>query len=244
MQCRDRIRPFRINVRLGIFMIAALVVLAPRAAAADAPITVETLLRKMGDTRWLAVPPQAGERTVQFSSYDRASRLEDGKIDPPLRQRRPRPLPARRGGGRPAGMGAGRGRRAPATCRGSGVRNPDGELRIYIDGGTTPALAAPFAAITNGEIKPFAAPFGHDASRGRNLYFPFPFAKSIKITHDQGGPVLPGERDDLARGDEGRELFARGARSGQPRASRRPAARCCDPAGLPGEPEWRSELRR
>ena len=49
-------------------------------------------------------------------------------------------------------------------------------------GAGTPAVAAPFAAITNGEIAPFGAPFGHDASRGRNLYFPFPFAKSIKIT--------------------------------------------------------------
>ena len=64
--------------------------------------------------------------------------------------------------------------------------NPDGELRIYIDGSPTPALAAPFPAITNGEIAPFADPFGHDASRGRNLYFPFPFAKSIKITTTKG----------------------------------------------------------
>lgn len=65
--------------------------------------------------------------------------------------------------------------------------NPAGELRIYIDGATVPALAAPFPAITNGEVAPFGAPFGHDASRGRNLYFPFPFAKSIKITTTKGG---------------------------------------------------------
>ena len=49
-----------------------------------------------------------------------------------------------------------------------------------------PLLSAPFPAITNGEIAPFGAPFGHDASRGRNLYFPFPFAKSIKITTTKG----------------------------------------------------------
>src|SRR5260370_13821535 len=66
----------------------------------------------------------------------------------------------------------------------SGNRN--GELRIYVDGSNTPALAYRFAAITNGEVKPFEAPFGHDASRGRNLYFPFPFAKSIKISTTKG----------------------------------------------------------
>ena len=76
------------------------------------------------------------------------------------------------------------------------MRNPDGELRIYIDGGTTPALAAPFAAITNGEIRPFLAPFGHDASRGRNLYFPFPFAKSIKITTTKGDQYFQVSRHD------------------------------------------------
>src|SRR5262249_21781351 len=43
-----------------------------------------------------------------------------------------------------------------------------------------------FPAITNGEVAPFGAPFGHDASRGRNLYFPFPFANSIKITTTKG----------------------------------------------------------
>src|SRR3954462_11927977 len=154
---------------------------AARAMSAEDVVTVESLLRKMADTRWLAQAPQAGERTVQFSSYDRASRLEDGKmIHPFANGDRGHYL-------RVEGQGAKK-EWVLAEAEGPGYvsriwsANPDGDLRIYIDGGATPALAAPFAAITNGEIRPFEAPFGHDASRGRNLYFPFPFAKSIKIS--------------------------------------------------------------
>jgi hypothetical protein len=139
----------------------------------------------MTDTRWLAEPPWAEERSVQFSSYDRATRLENGKMLHPFAN-----------GDRGHYLrieGAGDRREwVLAEAEGPGFlsriwsANPDGELRIYIDGGKTPALAAPFAAITNGEIAPFGAPFGHDAARGRNLYFPFPFAKSVKVTTTKG----------------------------------------------------------
>src|SRR5208283_2547877 len=171
-----------------IAMLCVLSVMAPQVRAADETITVETLLRKMTDTRRLAVQPAASERTVQFSSYDRASRLENGKIVHPFAN-------GDRGHYlRVEGEGDHR-EWVLAEAQGPGYvsriwsANPDGELRIYIDGAAVPALAAPFAAITNGEIAPFGAPFGHDASRGRNLYFPFPFAKSIKITTTRGGQV-------------------------------------------------------
>jgi len=171
-----------------VAMLCVLSVMAPQVRAADETITVETLLRKITDTRRLAVPPAAGERTVQFSSYDRASRLENGKIVHPFAN-------GDRGHYlRVEGEGDHR-EWVLAEAQGPGYvsriwsANPDGELRIYIDGAAVPALAAPFAAITNGEIAPFGAPFGHDASRGRNLYFPFPFAKSIKITTTRVGQV-------------------------------------------------------
>jgi hypothetical protein len=157
---------------------------ASQAEAAD-EVTVEFLLNRMTDTRWLATPPKVGERTVQFSSFDRASRLVDGKILNPFAN-----------GDRGHYLrveGSGKEREwVLADTQGPGYvsriwsANPDGELRIYIDGSKTPALAAPFAAITKGEIAPFGPPFGHDASRGRNLYFPFPFAKSIKISTTKG----------------------------------------------------------
>jgi hypothetical protein len=169
------------------------------ATAAEDVITVETLLRKMADTRWLAQPPAAGERTVQFSSYDRASRLENGKmIHPFANGDRGHYL-------RVEGQGDRR-EWVLAEAQGPGYvsriwsANPDGELRIYIDGAGIPALAAPFGAITNGEIKPFLEPFGHDASRGRNLYFPFPFAKSIKITTTKGDQYFQVAVTTLAQG--------------------------------------------
>jgi len=168
-----------------ITILCLLSVMATQVRAADNTITVETLLRKMTDTRWLAVPPAAGERTVQFSSYDRASRLENGKMVHPFANGdRGHYLRVEGEGGHREWV--------LAEAHGPGYvsriwsANPAGELRIYIDGALAPALAAPFAAITNGEIAPFGAPFGHDASRGRNLYFPFPFAKSIKITTTRG----------------------------------------------------------
>ncbi|MGC8644303.1 MAG: glycoside hydrolase family 172 protein, partial [Isosphaeraceae bacterium] len=169
----------------GIALFSVLIFSPGWARADDEAITVETLLWKMMDTRWLAVPPQPGERTVQFSSYDRATRLEGGKIVNPF---------ANGDAGhylRVEGKGDHR-EWVLAEAKGPGYvsriwsANPDGELRIYIDGNPKPALAASFPAITNGEIEPFGAPFGHDASRGRNLYFPFPFAKSIKITTTRG----------------------------------------------------------
>ena len=173
------------SAAIRIAILSVPLAMAAPAGAADDAITLETLLRKMTDTRWLAASPQPGERTVQFSSYDRATRLEGGKIINPF-----------------ANGDAGHYLRVEgkgdlqewvlAEALGPGYvsriwsANPDGELRIYIDGNPTPALSAPFPAITNGEVAPFGAPFGHDASRGRNLYFPFPFAKSIKITTTKG----------------------------------------------------------
>ncbi|AMV40694.1 glycoside hydrolase family 172 protein [Planctomyces sp. SH-PL62] len=159
--------------------------LTAAAAAPPGPVTVESLLGRMADPSRLAEPPEAGERSFQFSSYDRASKLVDGKIVEPFAN-------ADRGHYlRVEGEGDRR-EWVLADAEGPGYvsriwsANPDGELRIYIDGAAEPALAADFATITNGGIEPFSAPFGHDASRGRNLYFPFPFAKSIKITTTKG----------------------------------------------------------
>src|SRR5262245_16257514 len=156
-----------------------------RLNADDDMVTVQSLLKQMSDARWLAEPPRPGERTIQFSSYDRASKLVDGKITNPFAN-------GDRGYYlRVEGEGDHR-EWVLAEAEGPGFvsriwsANPDGELRIYIDRATTPALAASFPAITNGEVAPFGAPFGHDASRGRNLYFPFPFARSIKITTTKG----------------------------------------------------------
>jgi|GEM_PF-6309350 len=119
-------------------MLCVLSVMAPQVRAADETITVETLLRKMTDTRRLAVQPAASERTVQFSSYDRASRLENGKIVHPFAN-------GDRGHClRVEGEGDHR-EWVLAEAQGPGYvsriwsANPDGELRIYLDQADTGA---------------------------------------------------------------------------------------------------------
>lgn len=159
---------------------------SPRAD--EKPITVETLLGRMTDLRWLAVAPAPGERTVQYSSYDRASKLgPDGKLVNPfangdcgqyLR------IDKRPGGSREFVMAEAEG---PGYVSRIWSANPTGEIRIYIDGSDVPALKADFTALTYGKVAPFAPPFGQETSRGCTLYFPIPFAKSIKIVTDKGG---------------------------------------------------------
>ena len=192
-----------------IALLSVLLVVAPPARAVDDTITVETLLQKMSDTRWLAVPPQPGERTVQFSSYDRATRLEGGKIVNPF---------ANGDAGhylRVEGEGDQR-EWVLAEAKGPGYvsriwcANPDGELRIYIDGSPTPALAAPFPAITNGEIAPFDGTVRPRRLARAQPLLPVPVREVDQDHHDQGKAVFPGQRHDFRRGDKGRELFCRG----------------------------------
>ncbi|WP_165228389.1 glycoside hydrolase family 172 protein [Aquisphaera insulae] len=180
-EASPRIRP----ARLALSTIAAFLAVVAPSRADDEAVTVESLLKRMADTRWLASPVAEGERTVQFSSYDRATKLVDGKIVNPF---------ANGDAGhylRVEGEGD-RKEYVLAESQGPGYvsriwsANPDGNLRIYIDGNATPVLAGPFQAITEGKVAPFTAPFGHNASMGRNLYFPFPFARSIKISTTKG----------------------------------------------------------
>ena len=63
--------------------------------------------------------------------------------------------------------------------------NPHGKLRIYLDGAI--ALEEDFGALLRGHVKEFPAPFGAERSRGCNLYYPFPYAKSMKVTCSEGG---------------------------------------------------------
>ena len=95
---------------------------AARAMSAEDVVTVESLLRKMADTRWLAQAPAGGRAhgpVLQLRPRQPARGRQD---DPPLRQWGPGTLPARRGGRRSRRNGSWPRPRALATCRGSGVR--------------------------------------------------------------------------------------------------------------------------
>ncbi len=68
---------------------------------------------------------------------------------------------------------------------------PCGLLRFYFDGEPTPRFQADMRALLTGGVTPFVAPFGYTASQGTDLYFPFPYAKSLKITVDDSTKEKP-----------------------------------------------------
>ena len=78
-----------------------------------------------------------------------------------------------------------------ATGPGAIVRvwsaNPAGTIRIYLDGATQPALEAPMTDLLGGKFAGLPKPISGEYSKGWNLYFPIPYARSCKVTSDEGG---------------------------------------------------------
>ena len=59
------------------------------------------------------------------------------------------------------------------------------DLRIYLDGESTPRLATNFIALVRGQ-GPVKPPFAQPTCRAGDLYLPIPFQKSCKITQESG----------------------------------------------------------
>lgn len=148
-----------------------------------APITIQSLLGEMNDLSRLAWP--ANYTAAQSSSYDRASKsptvewfanADAGKY---LRDE----------------VNEGRNEHVMADLTGPGTvtriwsANPAGRVRFYFDGETTARFEAPLADLLRGRVAPFGDLYAYEASRGCNIYFPFPYAKSLKITVDDSGDV-------------------------------------------------------
>ncbi len=60
---------------------------------------------------------------------------------------------------------------------------PTGTLRMYLDGSPTPVLSERMETLLGGQ-GPVKAPLAYSAARGYNLYFPFPYRSSCRITVD------------------------------------------------------------
>ncbi len=60
--------------------------------------------------------------------------------------------------------------------------NPRGTIHFYFDGEAVPRLSAPMQDLLSGKVWPFSDPLSYVASHGWNIYYPFPYAKSLKIT--------------------------------------------------------------
>ncbi len=64
--------------------------------------------------------------------------------------------------------------------------NPQGTLRVYVDGAPAPAVEAPMLDLLTGRAPGFLAPLAHKSSGGFGLYFPIPYARRCEVTVDDG----------------------------------------------------------
>lgn len=148
---------------------------------AHCQVSVGSLLRESVDFERLTRLPSPGYSLAQASSYDRASvapgqeswfaNADWGKY---LRTE----------------QRDGRNEYVMADLKGPGAvvriwsANPGGTVRFYFDGEETPRIEAKTRDLLSGKYKFMAAPFGYEALRAVNLYFPLPYEKSLKVTVD------------------------------------------------------------
>ncbi|MEW6071508.1 MAG: glycoside hydrolase family 172 protein [Planctomycetota bacterium] len=169
---------------MGIAWLAALVSSAGAAGSGpDATIDFGGLLDEMVDRTALARYPSPRYTCRQFSSYDRASVSPADAEGWFANGDRGQYLRVEENAGRQEWV------MMDAPGPGAVVRiwsaNPQGNLRIYLDGADTPALEAPMADLLGGTWR-IAPPLSATRSRGWNLYLPVPYAERCKITSDQG----------------------------------------------------------
>jgi len=158
-------------------------VLASIGSAAE-PIAIKSLLPQMTDLAFLTRKPSPAFKTAQASSYDRASKGADkpdwfanGDAGQFVRVEQV----------------DGRNEWVMADLKGPGAvvriwsANPGGIVRFYFDGEKEPRINCLLADLLGGKVSYLGDPFAYVASSGWNLYFPIPYAKSLKITVDDGG---------------------------------------------------------
>lgn len=167
---------------LSVLLLATSLVLAWPAAGAES-VTTAKLMHEMIDLAGMAEFPAPGYLCKQFSSYDRASKspTQDWFANNDCGQY----LRAEEHAGRQEQV------MMDAAGPGAIVRiwsaNPAGTLRIYLDGADQPAIEAPMADLLGGKFPGLPRPIAGEYSKGWNLYFPIPYAKSCKVTSDKGG---------------------------------------------------------
>ena len=170
-------------MRRHLVSIGLIGLLAWSFGAAPRAITVESLLGEMTDLAGMAEFPEPAYTTRQFSSYDRKSVsptkdwFANGDAGQYLR------VEDKQGRKEHVMMDAA----GPGAIVRIWSANPKGTLRIYIDGGETPALEAKMTDLLGGTFPGLPKPIAGERSKGWNLYFPVPYAKSCKVTSDEGG---------------------------------------------------------
>ncbi|MBN2207098.1 MAG: DUF2961 domain-containing protein [Candidatus Aminicenantes bacterium] len=173
---------------LKIILLGALVIAGPACAPRSEVITVESLLLEMADFEKLARKPFPYFKHAQASSYDRESHEGgDGWF-------------ANRDAGQyvRTETNGGRTEHVLADLAGPGAvtrfwsANPDrtNTVRFYFDGEARPRVEVPFASLFTGTTPPFGPDFSYISGGGGNLYYPLPFASSLKITAEESDRPL------------------------------------------------------
>jgi len=163
----------------------------PAAGRAPASQRIDTasLLGEMADFEVLARQPWPPYKSAAATSHDRASAA--GGAD----------WFANKDVGQYVRSEVNRGRkehvmadlRGPGTVSRFWAANPDRDdmIRFYFDGEASPRMALPLRDLFTGKTPPFDPVFSYISGTGGNLYYPLPYARSLKITVE--------ERDKLPR---------------------------------------------
>ncbi len=152
------------------------------------PVTTDSLLAEMTDLSRLTRRSEFGYKTVEASSYDRAS-VTTGNEQ----------WFANADAGQFIRVEQHQGREefvmGEFTGPGAMVRfwsaNPMGVARLYFDGEVEPRVIANMVDLLQGKIQQWGDFYSYNAARGTNLYFPFAFAKSLKVTVSRNAPTDP-----------------------------------------------------
>jgi D-arabinan exo alpha-(1,3)/(1,5)-arabinofuranosidase (non-reducing end) len=142
-------------------------------------VSLRTLLPQMWNLGYLTRPPHPAFSMAQASSYDRASNpgpnqdwFANGDAGQFVRTE----------------TNDGRTEQVMADLKGPGAvvrvwsANPQNTIRFYFDGETKPRISEKMEDLLTGKVAPFVGPFAYKASEGVDLYFPLPYAKSLKVT--------------------------------------------------------------
>ncbi len=144
-------------------------------------VSVQTLLPEMTDMMHLTERPNPAYTTAQASSYDRKSNPGPNS-DPFANADAGQFLRTERTEGRTEYV------MADLKGPGAAVRvwsaNPAGTVRFYFDGEPKARIEHKMVDLLSGKVAPFTPPFAYGAAQGFNLYFPLPYAKSLKVTVD------------------------------------------------------------
>ncbi len=141
-------------------------------------ITVASLLTEMTDFETLAQRPVPFYKTAMASSYSRKSReggsawFDNADLGQYIRTETVN----------------GHREHVLADLKGPGAvtrfwtANPAGIIKFYFDGEKNPRIETPLTELFGGRIAPFDSAFAYTSGTGKNLYFPIPYHRSLKIS--------------------------------------------------------------